>query len=66
MREKKKKKKKKNISHGAIFKQCQQYLSYINPFSIKPIFDRKQKVFLGNFIASLVFMLERNILSSYF
>ena len=32
----------------------------VNPFSAKPVFGRKKKKkFLGNFIAALVFMLER-------
>ena len=37
----------------------------VNTFSAKPIFGRKKKV-LGNFIATLVFMLEWKILSSFF
>ena len=32
----------------------------INPFNARPIFVRKKIVFLGNFIATLVFMLEKN------
>ena len=38
---------------------------FINPFSGKPIFGREKKN-LGNFLAILVFMLERKILSSFF
>ena len=35
-------------------------LLYLNPFSAKPIFGRKKKKNkVGNFIATLVFMLER-------
>ena len=40
-------------------------LQYINPFSAKPIFGRKKKVVLGNFIATLVFMPERKGLSIF-
>ena len=39
--------------------------SWLNPFSAKPIFGRK-KFFLGNFRATLVFMLERKILRKFF
>ena len=41
----------------------------VNPFSAKPIFGekrKKKKDFPRNFIATLVFMLERKILSSFF
>ena len=52
------------ISGGVFFHPRNKEL---NPFSAKPIFGRKiQKSFLGNFIATLVFMLERKILSSFF
>ena len=44
---------------------------FINPFSAKPIFVRKKKKKgkkknLGNFRSTLIFMLERKILSSFF
>ena len=39
---------------------------FLNPFSVKPIFDITKSFFffffLGNFIATLIFMLERKIL----
>ena len=38
----------------------------LNPFSAKPIFSKKKKSFLRNFIATLVFMPEREILSFFF
>ena len=44
-------------------------LPQLNPFSAKPIFGRKKKKKkknLENFIATLVFMLERKILSIFF
>ena len=41
------------------------HLLALNPFSGKPIFGSKRKFFLGTFIATLVFMLERKILSSF-
>ena len=36
----------------------------LNPFSAKPIFGRKKKI--GKSVATLVFMLEGKILSSFF
>ena len=38
----------------------------INPFSAKPIIGRKKSFLLGNFIATLVFMLEREIWSHFY
>ena len=38
----------------------------INPFSIKPIFSKKKKKKLKNFIATLVFMLEINLVFFFY
>ena len=41
------------------FFDVQSRTSQLNPFSAKPIFNRGKKKKLGNFIATLVFMLGR-------
>ena len=39
---------------------------WVGPFSAKPIFGEKKKVLGGNFITTLVFMIERNLVVVFF
>ena len=54
-----------DIISSASLQSQSVFINVINPFSTKLIIGRK-KVLLGNFIATLVRMLERKTLSSFF
>ena len=53
------------LLHLKIEKSNIHIITHFKPFTAKPIFGRK-KSFLGNFIATLAFMLEMNLGSFFF